>query len=150
MDTKKLHELLRNVFTATFLLLIATTNSSALDIHVLKAPSDGIEKMKKYSIVRSVDDDGYVIAGTTPATFYTSSSYNQIKFYPNPSASQVNIEGIFTNEEYLIYNLNGTLILKGKLNGLDFIDISRLNSGIYFLELRMNEKIIFREKLSKL
>jgi hypothetical protein len=78
------------------------------------------------------------------------SSYNQIKFYPNPSASQVNIEGIFTNEEYLIYNLNGTLILKGKLNGLDFIDISRLNSGIYFLELRMNEKIIFREKLSKL
>jgi hypothetical protein len=76
MDTIKLHELLRNVFTATFLLLIATTNSSALDIHVLKAPSDGIEKMKKYSIVRSVDDDGYVIAGSTPVDNFTAMGVN--------------------------------------------------------------------------
>lgn len=43
---------------------------------MLKAPSDGVEKMKKYSIVRSVDDDGYVIAGTTPVDNFTAMGVN--------------------------------------------------------------------------
>lgn len=75
---------------------------------------------------------------------------SQIKFYPNPSTSHINFEEVSGNEEYRIYDLKGDLILKGNLSEKEFIDISMLITGIYLLELRLNENIIFRDKLSKL
>lgn len=52
------------LFSLVFLL---TFNVYALDIHLIKAPSDGPEEMKKYTIIRAHDSSGYVIAGTTPS-----------------------------------------------------------------------------------
>lgn len=51
-----------------YLVFLLSFNGNALDIHLVKAPLDGPEKMKKYTIVRAHDSSGYVIAGTTPSS----------------------------------------------------------------------------------
>lgn len=65
---------------------------------------------------------------------------------PNPMANVVRVKG--ESGKIVIYNMNGEKIKEADHNNYSVIDVSDLNSGVYFLELT-NENGSFRQKLIK-
>lgn len=72
--------------------------------------------------------------------------YNQkIKVYPNPAINQLNIQGVESSGTVRIIDLLGrTQILRNQFLS-NSIDISVLNPGIYILQLKMDNEIVFRK-----
>lgn len=59
-----------------------------------------------------------------------------LNFYPNPVKNDLSISSIFKVDYYQIYNVLGTLVSEGKGAGtLTQVDMSRLNSGLYFVKV---------------
>lgn len=63
-----------------------------------------------------------------------------IKVYPNPTLNEVNIESTIidlTNQNYSVVDQIGKTVLLGKLNNQinNKIDLSQLNSGVYFIKI---------------
>jgi plastocyanin len=59
-----------------------------------------------------------------------------LNFFPNPVKNDLTISSIFKVEGYQIYNILGTLVSEGKGTGvLTQVDMSRLNSGLYFVKV---------------
>ena len=62
-----------------------------------------------------------------------------LNFYPNPVKNDLIISSIFKIDNYQIYNVLGTLVSEGKGSGtLTQVDMSRLNSGLYFVKVTSN------------
>lgn len=62
-----------------------------------------------------------------------------LNFYPNPVRNELIISSIFKVDSYQIYNVLGTLVSEGKGSGiLTQVDMSRLNSGLYFVKVTSN------------
>lgn len=57
-----------------------------------------------------------------------------IQIYPNPSSDRINIKTTVSLKSYVIYDTLGKVVLNNTLTN-KFIDISTLNSGLYFLTL---------------
>lgn len=56
--------------------------------------------------------------------------------FPNPAGPVLNISGFDGSDiDYAIFNLQGQLLLNGKLES-NLIDVSKLKSGIYFLNIK--------------
>ena len=61
-----------------------------------------------------------------------------VAVYPNPATSFIKVK-CEPNSHYTIANANGQLILEGKLsNWINFIDLSPIPSGFYFIEVLTN------------
>ena len=64
--------------------------------------------------------------------------YNDFIIYPNPAHEYIKIESE-KESEIKVYSLNGQIVLKRNINeGVSTIDISNLNSGMYFIEVDGN------------
>lgn len=62
-----------------------------------------------------------------------------LSFYPNPVNTTLHLSSVFTIENYEIYNVLGSLVLKGKSNSkLVRINMNNLNSGLYFVKISAN------------
>ncbi|WP_347374655.1 T9SS type A sorting domain-containing protein [Aequorivita sp. Q41] len=62
-----------------------------------------------------------------------------LNFYPNPVKNDLTISSIFKIDNYQIYNVLGTLVSEGKGAGnFTPVDMSRLNSGLYFVKVTSN------------
>lgn len=62
-----------------------------------------------------------------------------LNFYPNPVKNDLTISSIFKIDGYQIYNVLGTLVAEGKGSGTTTqVDMSRLNSGLYFVKVTAN------------
>ncbi len=74
----------------------------------------------------------------------------QASFFPNPVNNVLNIEGInlLSPTEIHIRDINGKAILRSRLTE-NYIDLSNLRQGIYFLEIRQNEASIIRKIVKK-
>jgi hypothetical protein len=60
----------------------------------------------------------------------------QISIYPNPANDVIKVEGISeVNVQYTIADLKGAIVATGKLPDERTLDISKLNQGMYFLQL---------------
>lgn len=70
---------------------------------------------------------------------------NDVKIYPNPASSILNIENK-SNESVgaiSIYNLNGALVKEVKsATSLQSIAVADLQSGIYFVKIQMNTQVL--------
>jgi hypothetical protein len=70
---------------------------------------------------------------------------NEVTIYPNPASSVLNIdnrssEGI---SAIAVYNLSGSLVDEVKsTTSLQSISVAALQSGIYFIKIQMNSKVI--------
>ena len=80
--------------------------------------SEPVEIEVKGSLVTSIDED-------------TMNNIN-ISLYPNPAKNIINVLGA-SGMDYRIYNVNGSLIVKGCMIESS-INISNLTEGIYFIE----------------
>lgn len=66
-----------------------------------------------------------------------------IKLYPNPTSSILNIVGIKKPTSFKIYNILGTELLEGSISVADKIDVKSLNNGLYFLSLENGPTLRF-------
>ena len=65
-----------------------------------------------------------------------------LKLYPNPATDKIHVSSIRTLSRLALYDVYGKLILT-KENDTKILDVSRLNSGVYFLEVSSNtEKVV--------
>jgi hypothetical protein len=74
---------------------------------------------------------------------------DNIKIYPNPATSKINI--LYNPEKLqrstlIISDIQGKAILQKALND-DKIDVSDFPNGIYFLQILNENKVVFREKV---
>lgn len=59
-----------------------------------------------------------------------------LNFYPNPVKSDLTISSIFKVDGYQVYNVLGSLVAEGKgASNYVQVDMSRLNSGLYFVKV---------------
>lgn len=83
-----------------------------------------------------------------------TSSINQtlkssIDVFPNPASDMVTIESTGSINSYQIYDVSGKVVLSGLAMAAKFvIDISRLNSGVYYISVSDKERMT-RSKLIK-
>lgn len=62
-----------------------------------------------------------------------------LNFYPNPVRNNLMISSLFKVDSYQIFNVLGTLVSEGKGTGTyTQVDMSRLNSGLYFVKVTSN------------
>jgi hypothetical protein len=74
-----------------------------------------------------------------------------LKIYPNPSSDFLVIEQTEGIEDFEISlkDVLGKELKRTKLNGKTILDVHDLKQGIYFVELKQNEKLITTEKIIK-
>jgi hypothetical protein len=72
---------------------------------------------------------------------------SRISIYPNPVNNTLHVKGGAINN-YSLININGQLIVSGKLNG-NSVDLSNVVNGIYFIELTDDNNFITRFKILK-
>jgi hypothetical protein len=67
---------------------------------------------------------------------------SNLMIYPNPSAGVINIEGLNLNESSLlsVYSMDGRLVSQSELIN-STIDLTNLDSGLYWVELRTNREV---------
>ena len=59
-----------------------------------------------------------------------------VRMYPNPASDQIRIEGDTRINTISVYNANGQLIHKKRVNDSDFtLDISHFAAGLYLLKI---------------
>lgn len=59
---------------------------------------------------------------------------NSLKVYPNPANDFITLSGLKKEENYRIFNVLGTEILKGTILDSGKIEIQNFSKGLYFLE----------------
>ena len=80
---------------------------------------------------------------------------NLVEFYPNPVENQLNLSLVNTslnlkNTDITIYALNGQKLMQTKIDSKQVsLDLSKLNSGVYFLIISDTNTSI-RKKIVKL
>jgi parallel beta-helix repeat protein len=72
------------------------------------------------------------------------SAENSISVYPSTVQNSLSIKGLALNAEVKIMNVSGQVVLKTKTTEL--IDVSHLNSGIYFICSENNKPVRFIKK----
>ena len=64
----------------------------------------------------------------------------EINIYPNPTSSVLNVSLLgLEAQTFQVKNVLGQIVLKG--NNMKTIDVSKLNGGVYILQLHIGEKI---------
>jgi hypothetical protein len=73
---------------------------------------------------------------------------NLISLYPNPATTVLNIENAstFTIDAVAIYSVNGSLLREvNNQQNLETISVADLASGIYFVKIKSNDKVITKK-----
>ena len=66
-----------------------------------------------------------------------------IKVYPNPASDFIKIEGILQQSEYEIIDISGRIVMKGKTENQNSINIQSLVKGSYLLHIESYKSFIF-------
>ncbi len=79
--------------------------------------------------------DSLVQVNLTIASAKSASGIEQLRIFPNPTSSQLNIRGFGGSDRVLISDITGKTLLARKLEGPeDILDLSALPNGIYILQ----------------
>ena len=81
-----------------------------------------------------VEDYSVNIGSATARIANTSKTITEIKLYPNPTTSILNVSSVTENATFKVYNLLGQTVMNGKLSN-NSIDVSNFSAGVYILEL---------------
>jgi subtilisin family serine protease/chitodextrinase len=73
-----------------------------------------------------------------------------VELYPNPTDSKLFVSGIEEKTVIEIFNVSGTVFIKKQLNkNLNELDISNLQSGVYFVKITCGEQISVQKVIKK-
>ncbi|PZO32373.1 MAG: secretion protein [Flavobacteriaceae bacterium] len=73
---------------------------------------------------------------------------NEIKLYPNPASSVINLTSVSEKASFRILNMLGQEVLKGKIQD-GTISVASLNDGNYIVEINDNENISVKRFIKK-
>lgn len=85
------------------------------------------------------------------ASIFENSIENPFTISPDPTFDFIVIKSKIENLEncqYELYNLNGEIIVADKLDVITKINLAKLKSGIYFIKVKINDRI-FTKKIIK-
>jgi hypothetical protein len=90
--------------------------------------------------------DSLLQVNLTISSVESAAGREQLKIFPNPTSSQLNIQGFGGSERVLVSDITGKTLLSRKLEGPeDILDLSALPKGIYilqFIHAEVTQKII--------
>ncbi len=115
---------------------------TTIDKSFVSSAADGSLTLKFFSDAFEVGA-GYVAQVSCESNLGNDTFTPNIDFtyYPNPSSGLVSITSKTIMDEVLVYNLEGRLMYKNKINGLDVkVDMTLFSKGTYFFKLKFNEK----------
>lgn len=101
-----------------------------------------ITVIHKGSLVNGHQEFGIAVSGSEPLSV-NSHELKGVMIYPNPASDIVNIslENSYDQVEVTIYDLTGKKVMKQTLNKeLLKVDTSKLNTGVYFMEISSEGK----------
>ncbi|WP_177204805.1 T9SS type A sorting domain-containing protein [Hymenobacter arizonensis] len=87
---------------------------------------------QSYYRLRQVDTDG--TSAFSPVVAVQTST--EVTVFPNPTADAVVLPATVGQVQYRVLNALGQTMLRGKAAGNDRLDLTSLNKGTYFLELK--------------
>jgi hypothetical protein len=73
-------------------------------------------------------------------------SNSDIKLFPNPSTDYIQITNLNSTENYKVYNVLGSEVIKGQISVGKKIDVQNLSQGMYLLKLDSGETMKFLKK----
>jgi len=116
-------------------------NPQVIDVNgVITVTQEGL--LKFMYIVESAicgNDTNFVFVDVTSCTSINNINDRLVKIYPNPTNNLIYIEANYIITNYTLYDNLGQVVLRGKYNG--FIDLSRLNKGVYSIRIEHSEGI---------
>ena len=68
-----------------------------------------------------------------------------INVFPNPAQDYITAEGAQNDETYTIIDLQGKVVVSGKLNSAKRIDIKSLINGTYILRTKQSQSIFIKQ-----
>jgi len=114
----------------------------------LDANNDGVEDVEEFVISCEQPGIGYTSKALKPF-----SNEITIKVYPNPTSNTLEIDlgGLISEVELTLVNATGQLIRKESFTNTRIVplNINTLASGIYFLAIQSENKILGYQKISK-
>ncbi|WP_298516773.1 T9SS type A sorting domain-containing protein [uncultured Kordia sp.] len=126
--------------TSGMLVILANDSPLASAVTPLKSfmQADMIDDAMT-SFTNVVDPNASGLSGATTFDFSTLSTATAeligVSVYPNPTTDKIHITGVSDITAVEITNLNGQLVLNPTTN-LETIDISRLQTGVYFVKVQ--------------
>jgi uncharacterized surface protein with fasciclin (FAS1) repeats len=131
--------------------IVTTLNGETVTVTI---NADGVFINESQVIVADIVTDNGVVhvidAVLVPTTLGLASAQPaNFEIFPNPASDIVTIRSEVAFEEVRILDLNGRLVKTSAVNGdkVAVLNVSDLNSGVYFLEIRNAEGTTF-QKLS--
>ncbi|MDN3493648.1 T9SS type A sorting domain-containing protein [Winogradskyella bathintestinalis] len=89
--------------------------------------ADAIEAILDIDNIQARDENLSIVDVDRPSQI--------IKVYPIPASAFIHIEGISEEVEYLVFDINGKIVMKGKATNQNRINIQNLVKGTYFLNI---------------
>ena len=89
---------------------------------------------------------GADVTVTTATLSNDDFEYDTVKVYPNPASDFITISGLKNKENYIVYDVLGTEILKGIIIEEGEIRIKNFSNGLYFLRFDNANTIKFIKK----
>jgi hypothetical protein len=139
---------------------IKTSNPKRYDVSYTPISSLGTVTVPNIKLSKGIHTMRFVPQGNMNFDKFTfteiSSAVEEIEtssilVFPNPSIDGVfNLKNIETNTLATISDISGKIIMKKKLNHQEnMLDLSQYDKGIYFLKLKINEKVYINKLINK-
>ena len=119
--------------------LEGTGNSTNVNSYEFRhdEPQNGINFYR----LKQMDFNGtYAYSDIITLRYEGDQKLNDLTLFPNPSLDEIRIFTAYEKENYRIISSSGKVVLRGKTNN-NRIDISTLESGMYYLSLNDNKSI---------
>lgn len=75
-----------------------------------------------------------IVSGVAKIANVSGKAITEIKLYPNPTTSILNVSSVSENATFKVYNLLGQTIMNGRISN-NSINVSHFTTGVYILEL---------------
>lgn len=85
-----------------------------------------------------VEDYTINIVSVAKESATSRNTITDIKLYPNPTSSIINVTSVSENATFKVYNLLGQMVMNGKLSN-GSVNVSNINAGNYILEVTDKE-----------
>ena len=105
-----------------------------------------------YSVVGTSTDNcvnsSTVTVTVDACTGIAKNNYNSVQVYPNPSSGIFNIQTEGT-ASLMVYNSLGQIVVEKSFNGTTTIDLTSVNSGVYFVRVTSSNGTVINKQLIK-
>lgn len=106
-----------------------------------------------YQFAIIIDGCSYDVTVTIISTGLMENTYSSLLLYPNPTSNTVTLsfkESLPQNAQYFLYDMYGKLVKSGDISQQQTtLSLAEYSSGIYFIQVVSEQKILVREKIIK-